>query len=86
MYSPHAQKIATEIMYVKQLVDRARTLPLGDLENEVQEYEFEMERPDQRRFLKRTFDYWSGVDNFRFDQYEVNKKVLGKRKSLGGNA
>lgn len=76
MYSPHAQKIAAEIMFMKQLVLRAKTIPRGDLEKEVRDYESEMQMPDQRGFVKRAFDYWFGVDNFRFDQYRINKMVL----------
>ncbi len=80
MYSPHAQKLATAIMYEKQLVHRAKTLSLGDLEREVNDYEARMAAPEKRLFVKRFFDYWLGEDNFRFDEYQVNKRVLRERE------
>ncbi len=82
MYSPHAQKIATAIMYEKQLVHRARTLPIKDLEGEVNDYERKAQAPDERGFVERFFDYWLGEDNFRFDQYQVNKGILRERTKI----
>ena len=80
MYSPHALKLATAIMYERQLIHRAKTLPMGDLEKEISDYEARMVTPDRRSFMERFFDYWLGEDNFRFDEYQVNKRVLRERE------
>ena len=78
MYSPHVQKQAAIIMYRKQLISHARELPLEELEKEVGDYEFRM-YSDDRSFLNRVLDYWSGVDGHRDVQYHFNKAVLDER-------
>ncbi len=96
MYSPRALKIAVAIMYQKQLIHRAKTIPLGDLEKEVKDYELEMQKPPAVSSFASSFIrdlsklFWGDDSYFKFDQYQVNRKVLDERRDeiglSGGNA
>ena len=79
MYSPITQKEAAGIMYRKQLLARARSMPLGDLEAEIRNYEHQLETPDTRGFFKRILDELIGVNSEKWDQYQANKVVLRER-------
>ena len=81
MYSPHAQKFATSIMYVKQLEHRVRIMPIEGLEAEIKDYENKMNVPERRNFLKRFFDEVLGVDSIEWDQYEINRRIFRERNS-----
>lgn len=95
MYSPHAQRIAVAILYQKQLIHRARTIPLRDLEGEVEDYELEMQMPPVVSSFVSSFIqdlsklFWGDDSYFKFDQYQVNRKVLDERRDgirlSGGN-
>jgi len=80
MYSPHALRISTAIMYKKQLIERAKNMPLEDLEAEVRDYEQRRKTPDKKGFIRQIIDELSGADKYEWDQYQANKKVLRVRK------
>ena len=72
--SKHAER-----MYEDELGERARNMPLGDLEREVRDYE---QRMGARSFSRRILDCFSPSAMNAETQYQVSKRVLREREPI----